>query len=105
MALKDIIARDVSSDLFFRDFGGRMAIDGVELDVDVRDEGTGEGESRRSGRREGVSIQVKTIYWRAVELAKPKPRQEMVVDGHKWTVSKAEEKSGLVKVQMYRELS
>lgn len=105
MALKDIIAQDVSSDLFFRDVGGKMVIDGVELDVDDRDEGTGEGDGYREGRREGVSIQVKTFYWRAAELAKPKPRQSMDVDGVKWTVSKADEKSGLVKVQMYRELS
>lgn len=105
MALKDIIDRDVSSDMFFRDFGEKMVIDGVDLDVDVRDEGTGEGEGYRANRREGVSIQVKTFYWRSAELPKPKPRQAMEVDGVKWLVSRSEEKSGLVMVQMYRELS
>ena len=62
MALKDVINRDVSSDLFFRDSSEKMVIDGVSLDVDERDEGTGE-----SGNRKGVSVQVKTFYWRNAE--------------------------------------
>lgn len=100
MSLSGVIRQDVLSDLFFRDFGEDMVIDGVPLDVDVRDEGTGQND-----RREGVSIHVRTLYWRTADLAEPKPRQEMIVDGEKWEVSKVEDKSGMVQVQMFRELS
>nr|WP_287412727.1 hypothetical protein [Pseudodesulfovibrio sp.] len=97
MSLSDLINRDVSSNLFLKD---DVIIDGVPLKADVRDEVVGESE-----RRDGVSVQVKTFYWRTAELSKPKPKQQMLVDGDKWIVSKAEDKSGIVKVQMFRELS
>ncbi|XPV75517.1 MAG: hypothetical protein ACNI27_12855 [Desulfovibrio sp.] len=105
MSLQDVIAKDVESDLLFRDFGEKMIINGVELDVDARDEADRESDVSGGTRREGVIIQVKTFYWRVLELPKPKPRQSMEIDGKKWTVTNAEEKRGLVKAQMHRKAS
>ena len=105
MNIDDILADDLEKGLFFDGCSKLRVIDGVELDVDELDEGEGASEGYRNNRREGVSIQVSVFLWREADLAKPKPRQQMIIDGVKWTVSKSEAYSGFVEVQMYREKS
>jgi hypothetical protein len=104
MALRDTIHRDVSSDLFFRDFGRTVVIDGVPLDVVERDEGAGLDGDGRGGGRDGVEIRVWTLWWREADLAAPKVRQRMTVDGQEREVARVESKGGILNVQMWREV-
>ncbi|WP_285906840.1 head-tail joining protein [Pseudodesulfovibrio pelocollis] len=104
MTLHHTIDRDVLSDLFFRDFGRAVVIDGVTLCVVEREEGAGLDGDGRGGGREGVEIRVWTLFWREADLPAPKVRQRMTVDGQEREVARVESSRGILEVQMWREV-